>query len=243
MVSTSAIDRDALALYGGRDPRELPRYSYPEAARATGVPASTVSAWVRGQKYSRKQGDGFFHPVIRLPDEHDSRLSFFNLIEIHNLRSLRGFPHRVKLSKVREALDVAEKQFGIDRLLIHEELRVGAGKLFLDRLSSLEELSRSAQLVMRELLVAGLKQVDFSKSIPTRFWPRERVATESHRLILVSPEVSFGRPVVGRLGVSTFGIASRINSGETPDAVRQDLGLTQDELNEALALEEFAVAA
>ncbi len=243
MVTTTAITTEALVLYGGTDPRELPRYTYPEAARATGVPASTVAAWVRGQKYSRKQGDGFFHPVIRPPDENDSRLSFFNLIEIHNLRSLRGFPHGVKLRKVREALDVAEKRFGIDRLLIHEELRVGAGELFLDRLSSLEELSRSAQLVMRELLVAGLKQVDFSDSIPIQFWPRERVATEGRKLILVSPHVSFGRPVVGRLGVSTFSIASRINAGEPPEAVRKDLGLTQDELNESLALEEFAVAA
>ncbi len=243
MISSSAMNMQVVSLYGGQDPRELPRYSFPEAARATGVPASTIQAWVRGQRYTKKQGEGFFKPVIRPPEDRDPRLSFFNLIEIHNLRSLRDAPHRVKLSRVREALDVAEQEFGIERLLIHEDLRVGAGRLFLERLSTLEELSKGAQLVMQQILMEGLKRVDFSEKVPVQFWPHERVPPATGRVILVSPHVSFGRPVIGRIGVTTFSIASRINAGEPPDSVTQDLGLTPDELNEALAIEELAVAA
>src|ERR1700737_3342979 len=102
-------------LYGGVDPRDLPRYSYPEAARATGVPASTIAAWVRGQEYALKKGRGFFRPVIERPG--DGQLSFYNLIEVPVLRSLRT-KHAVKLEHVRQAAEVAERKYKIPKLLL-----------------------------------------------------------------------------------------------------------------------------
>lgn len=241
MPSVAPSRNDALALYGGRDPRDLPRYSYPEAARATGVPESTVAAWVRGQLYARKHDDGYFEPVIQRPDPDDRRLSFFNLIEVFVLRHLRRNVEPVKLGTVREALDVAQKRFGITRLLIHEDLRFRAGQLFLDRLGELEQLSRTQQLVMRGILLDSLQRIDFKERLPTDFWPTERLTPNTgKKLILVSPFVSFGRPVVRRVGVSTGAIADRLNAGEEPDDVLKDYELEQSELDEALAYEAAA---
>lgn len=56
-------------------------------------------------------------------------------------------------------------------------------------------------------------------------------------LVLVSPLIAFGRPVIGRLGISTEAIADRINAGEDKNAVIEDYGLKEDEFDEALAYE------
>lgn len=235
MIATSP---DALTLlYDGKDPRDLPRYTYPEAARATGVPASTIGAWVRGQEYTRKHDKGFFRPVIDRPGE--GRLSFFNLIEVHVLRSLRT-KHAVKLEHVRRAAEVAEKRFKIEKLLLSEELRFDAGGLFLQRYGELLQLTPAEQLTLRGVLEVYLDRIEWKGGLPKDFFPRERLTPTGQKLILVSPFISFGRPVIKRLGVTTRAIADRINAGEPEESIIADYGLEQAELKEALAYESAA---
>ena len=237
-ISEVQTDKALKRFYGGKDPRDLPRYTYPEAARATGVPATTIHAWVRGQAYRRKHDEGYFEPVIRSPDG-DGRLSFFNLIEVHILRSLRmNAEPPVRLQTVRKAMTIAERHYGIKRLLMHEELRHGAGELFLDRLVELESLSPSRQLGMRAMLVDYLKRVTFAKKLPIDFFPIERLTGNAGRkLILVSPLISFGRAVVARTGISTRAIVDRLMVGESEESVIRDYGLQKAELEEALVYE------
>jgi uncharacterized protein (DUF433 family) len=226
------------ALYGGVDPRDLPRYSYAEAARATDVPASTIAAWVRGQHYAVKNGSGFFRPVIHRPGE--GQLSFFNLIEVHVLRSLRT-RHSIKLAHVREAAEVAERKFDIPKLLLSEELRFSAGELFLEQYGRIVHLKRSEQLYLQDILSAYLERIEFaSDGLPRDFSPLERVTPSGKKLILVSPLISFGRPIVSRIGVTTRAIADRINAGDSEQAVIDDYGLEPAELREALAYESAA---
>lgn len=230
--------RDSNFLYGGLDPRDLPRYSYAEAARATGVPASTIAAWVRGQDYTKKSGKGFFRPVIERPG--DGRLSFYNLIEVHVLRSLRT-KHAVQLQHVREAAAVAEEQFKIPKLLLSEELRFGAGDLFLEQYGRIVQLSRAEQLVLHSVLDAHLERIEFGPGgLPKDFSPLERLSVTGRKLILVSPTISFGRPIVKRVGITTRAIADRINADESKEDVMKDYGLEPDELTEALAYESAA---
>jgi uncharacterized protein (DUF433 family) len=177
--------------------------------------------------------------VIRTPDE-SGRLSFNNLIEVHVLRSLR-IRHDVRLDRVREALDVAQSRYGIQRLLISEELRFDAGRLFLDHYGTVSELTRSEQIGIRGVLDASLKRIEFGAAgLPRDFYPIERATEAGRKLILVSPLVSFGRPVITRLGVSTRVIADRLNAGESEESVMRDYGLERDELEEAAAYEAVA---
>ena len=237
MVSTTAGgERASNDLYGGKDPRDLARYSYSEAARATGVPASTITSWVK-TKSTRKAEGGFFQPVIERPGE--GRLSFFNLIEVHVLRSLRT-KHSVQLEHVRHAAKVAEEQFKIQRLLLSEQLRSAAGHLFLERYGQIVQLSPVEQLVMKELLQTYMSRIDFEGGVPSDFSPLERLTETGRKLILVSPFVSFGRPVVRRLGITTHAIAERINAGDSEGEVMEDFGLLAAELKEALAYESAA---
>lgn len=230
-----------IQLYRGGDPRDKPRYSYPEAARATGVPTTTIGAWVRGQAYRRKDGRGRFKAVIKRPSTRDSRLSYHNLIEVHVLRALR-VKHEVHLQHVRHTITLAEKEFGVQRLLISPELCASAGKLFLNRYSHLVELSTSAQFAMRSILDQYLERVSRDDAgLPREFFPLERSPrNQGAKPVMVSPFVAFGQPIIGRVGVTTAAIAERVNCGETQQAIIEDYGLEGGEFEEALLYEAAA---
>ena len=242
MVDTnSQIAAVDLALYGGEDPRDRPRYTYVEIARATGVPATTVGAWVRGQEYPRKHDVGRFEPIIRRPSENDSRLSFYNLIEVFVLRVLRTV-YNVKLVDVRTAVGLAEREFGIERLLIHQDLRTSAGELFLESYFDLVQLSPAIQLAMRSILAQYLERVDFDQmKLATDFFPIERrLPRPNNRIVRVSPFVSFGQPVIARVGVTTHVITERVNAGEPQAILIEDYGLEAPEFEEAILYEAAA---
>lgn len=228
-------------LYGGVDPAEMPRYTRVDAEKATGVPASTVGVWVHGMPYRTSKGKpGRYEPVITLPDDNDPRLSFNNLLEVSVLRALRG-RHEVKLPAVRKAMENAKQEYGIDRLLIHPNLRTSGGALFLDYYFKLVDLSNTDQLAMRALLEHSLKRVEVDDQLRVKtFFPLPRKMERDERPILVSPYVSFGNAILERRGISTFAIRSRVDSGEKKESIIADYDLIDDEFEEAILYEAAA---
>ncbi len=194
-----------------------------------------------GQQYRRKSDRAFFRPVIARPSESDPRLSFTNLIEAHVLRALRTV-HEVDLSCIREAVGLAEQEFGIERLLIRPELRASAGKLFLDRYTELLELSGAVPTVMLGMLDEYLKRVTFDETmLPIEFRPYSRHPGDPGReLVSLSPFVGFGRSLIRRVGISTQAIVQRLEAGESAEEIVRDYGLNQDELEEAILYEASA---
>jgi hypothetical protein len=67
------FDMTRSALYGARDPREIPAYPQVEAARYAGVPLATLRRWI-----GEREGTP---AVIELPQDSDGQLSFYNLVE------------------------------------------------------------------------------------------------------------------------------------------------------------------
>ncbi|MGH7565622.1 MAG: DUF433 domain-containing protein [Gemmatimonadota bacterium] len=237
-VFTKDFQTAPLGLREDTDPRDLPAYSYTDASKALGIPPTTIGAWVRGQRYRRKSDTGFFEPVIRRPDPDDTRLSFKNLIEAHVLRSLRT-SHDVGLGAVREALRIAEERYGIERLLIHADLKTSAGELFLDQYERLVTLSKAEQLVIRETFHDFLRRVEYDESsLPRLLFPI--TATEGDDrvpVISISPYISFGRPTISRTGISTAAIRARVDAGESVRHVADDYRLEPFEVEAALRYE------
>lgn len=240
-VTTERLKRADLDLYGGEDPRNQPRYTFPEAARATAIPASTLRSWVVGQAYRRKHDQGYFEPVIRRPSTDDPRLSFTNLIEAHVLRALRTV-HEVSLGDIRQAIEIAEGKFRIERLLTSPDLLTSAGQLFLDQYTYLLELTEGQQLAMRSVLIQFLQRVEFDDSrLPAEFLPFERSPRNyGRRIITLSPFVSFGRPLLRRTGVSTRAVVQRLEAGESVETVKADYALEDAEIEEAILYEAAA---
>jgi uncharacterized protein (DUF433 family) len=230
------------SLYGGADPAELPRYSFVEAARATKVPASTIGAWLRGGSFKNARHKVVrFEPVIARPRSSDARLSFNNLLEVNVLRALRQV-HEVKLQVVRKAIDCARSDHGIDRLLIHPQLAISGGKLFLDYYFKLVDLSQTQQLAMEDLLRYTLKRVQVDHNRVSSFFPvpRGESYAPDARPLLVSPVIAFGSAVVQRRGITTAAIRERFDVGEPRDTIVADYRLTPEEFDEAILYEAAA---
>ena len=228
-------------IYGGQDPRDVPAYTVAEAARYLRLAPATLRSWVIGRQYPRGNDTAFFEPLIRLPDPSIAELSFRNLVEAHVLRALR-IEHGISIRHVRIARDVAEKAFGIARLLLSPHLHTDAGDLFLDKYRELVNLSKSGQLAMKKILEVFLKRVERDlHNMPSRLFPFiQRAYLDAPKVIVIDPYISFGRPVIQRKGISTAIIADRIDAGESVENLTEDYNLDSWEIEEAIIHERAA---
>lgn len=220
------------------DPRQAPAYTIAEAGRYLKIPSPTVRSWVVGRDYPKGSGKGRFSPVVALPDHPSRQLSFQNLIELAALRALRT-EHEFKLSAVREALNYARQELGVSDLLASKKLYARPGELFLQHYGQLISLNRAGQLGIKAILDGLVKRIDWERNLPCRFFPPLPNRVEA-RTVVIDPRVSFGRPVIARVGVSTGVIVDRINAGESPQEVATDYGASADEIMDALAYERAA---
>ena len=215
-------------------------YNLPEAARYLHLPPATLRAWVEGRSYRLSAGrTGFSEPLILRPDPRDARLSFSNLVEAHVLRALRA-EHQVPMAHVRRALDYAQREFGIDRLLIRDELRAAPGEMFLQEYGRLLSLSRAGQFAMEKILDAFLRRVvRDAKGLPLRLYPFTSPSLlEDRRIVAIDPRISYGRPAIERKGISTAVLAERLNAGESVRDLAEDYGLQDEEIEEAILYED-----
>ena len=223
------------------DIRNQPAYTIAEAARYLKVAPATLRSWVVGRAYPRGESVAHFKPVIRPAHTPPPSLSFWNLIEAHVLRSLR-VDHSVSMDAMRKALGYAQKTLKIDRLLLSQELRTGAGKLLLDRYGELIDISASGQMAMRHMFNEHLARVEWDEwKFPVRLYPfSANPVFSANRPIAIDAKLSFGRPVVVSRGVSTGAIAERIDAGETASELAADYDLSEQEIEEAVLYERAA---
>ena len=224
------------------DSRDAPAYTLADAARYLRLPAATLRSWALGRRYPTADGGGgSFDPLIRPASQTPPLLSFWNLIESHVLQSLRT-EHGVSVPKLRNALNYAEKELGIERLLLRRELLTNAGSVFLEKYGELIELSASGQLAMRHVLQEHLKRVEWDSSqFPVRLYPfLPTGGAENERPIVIDASLAFGRPVLASKSISTRAIADRIDAGELVDDVAADYGLAASEIEQAAVYERAA---
>ncbi len=213
---------------------DAPLYTTGEAARYLRIPASTVRAWISGRSFPTTAGTKLSPPVIRLLNrEGIYRLSLNNLVELYVLRTLRT-QHAVRLQDIRRALDYAERELGIERLLIHPQLKTTGGDLFIERYGQLISLNRSGQVALKEVLKNALERIEWEGSLPARLF-LSVPTREERKSICVDPRIHYGRPSVG--GVETRVIAARVDAGEDPRELAEDYGLPLDKVMDALVFE------
>ena len=236
--ATTEVVLGPAAFYGGDDPRELAFYTTNEAARYLGLSSATLRTWVAGRRYPKGSGTGFSEPLIASP-AGDSRLSFSNLMEAHVLKALRS-KHHVPMHAVRVALEYAQQEYGIGRLLLDPRLRAAPGEVFLDRLTELVNLGRAGQLAIKSVLNLYLERLERDpKGLPIRFFPFVPGYGDA-KDVVIDPRVSFGRPVVRSRGISTAVIAERVDAGEAPADIAADYDLEDREVDEAIVYERAA---
>ncbi len=219
-------------IYGNVNPRDVAAYTVAEAARYIRIPSTTLRAWVDGQDTKRH----LFRTLISPSRRNPLRLSFNNVIEAYTLRDLR-IKHRVSIAAAREAIDVAEKSFDTQRLLLCPELSTRAGDLFIEKFGELVNLNKAGQIAMKIRLHNNLKHIERDESkLPIRLYP----AYAGNNAIVIDPRIAFGRPIIARRGISTAVIVDRINAGELADEIAEDYDLETAEVNDALIFDQAA---
>lgn len=223
------------------DLRNQAAYPLAEAARYLKVAPATLRSWVVGRGYPKAAGEGRFHPLVHPPVRRPPTLSFWNLIESHVLRSLRT-EHGVSMDALRKALKYAQREMGIERLLLRKDLCTEGGQVLLERYGRLIDLSASGQLAMRRVFEEHLRRVEWDESrFPVRLYPFPSANTPAvDRPIAIDPQIAFGRPVIVRRGISTLAIAERIDAGETVEDLAADYDLSAQEIEEAVLYERAA---
>jgi len=220
---------NVISLYSGKDPRELPNYSFSEAAAYLCLPRSTVAAWVRGQ--------AAFKPVIDLPDPKRSLLSFLNLVEVHVLSSIRQQGH--PMPAIRKALAYLEKRFQVSRPLATQQFYSDGVGLFIEHLGTLVDTCRDGQTAIREAVQAYLTRIEYGHDgIATRLYPfTRRGTTNDPKSVMFDPTVSFGRLVLAGTGIPTEEVADRYRAGESAEELAKDFRVDREKIDEAIRCE------
>ena len=213
------------------DRRELPAYVISEAGHYLTVPKSTLRYWAMGRAGESK-------PLIEVAQRHPLVLSFRNLVELHVLAAMRR-EFEITLPKVRSALDFLKRKFRVKYPLIAYEFETDGVNLFVERYGQLINASQEGQAVMREVIQSSLKRVERDTSgIPIKLYPYTRSDwRRAPALVVIDPELSFGRPVIAGTGLATEVIADRYKAGESIQELAQDYGRPAEEVEEAIRCE------
>lgn len=218
---------------------DVPAYTVAEAAHYLQIAAATLRSWVRGRSYPLKPNRaGVFKPVIQLPDDEQTLLSFTNLVEAHVLDAIRR-EHGVQLQKVRDAVRYMQDRMSVEHPLASQAMATDGVDLFVQRYAQLINVSRDGQLAMSAILNAYLRRLEWDQEgFATRLYPftRKRELDEP-KVVVIDPEVSFGKPVLVGTGVPTSTVAERYKAGESVDELAEDYDLKRTQIEEAIRCE------
>jgi uncharacterized protein (DUF433 family) len=232
------MKRDA---FTQQDLRETPAYSIGDAAVYLRLPPSTLRAWTMGQRYWVGEVGKFFRPVIEIADRRNRQLSFINLVEAFVLAGIRR-EHEVPLPKVRNAVDYLRRVFRTRRPLAEEQFQTDGVDLFVEKMGALIGASQEGQIQMREILLNRLQRVRRDpKGIPEKIvlFPTSAGKNESADVI-IDPRLSFGRPVLDRLGVRTAILAERFDAGDDIEVLARDYSIPLEAVQNAIRCERRA---
>lgn len=229
-------------IYGGRDPRSIPTYSFKEASNWLQIPLVTLRSWIRGRHYATTAGKKQFEPVIELPDENLPLLSFTNLVEAHVLDAIR-YHHKVPLKNVRNSVEYLRKKSGSQHPLAEYWFQVIGVDLLIEEGGQLLNVSKQGQIEMREVIKAYLTRVERGPGGAAAslypFLHRHPTHLESEpKLVLIDPRISFGKPILVGVGVPTAVVADRFKAGERVIDLAKDYGCETSEIEKAIKYEQ-----
>lgn len=228
-------------IYRGRDPRDIPTYSFAEASHNLQIPVVTLRSWIRGRKYPTQVGKKQLDPIIQLPDANLSLLSFTNLIEAHILDAIR-YHHHVPLENVRRAVKYLQERSGSQHPLAEHWFQLKGVELLIEEGSYLLNVTRQGQIEMRDIIHAYLTRVDRDpEGAVLRLYPylhrHPKELQREPKLVLIDPRISFGKPTLVGVGVPTAVIEDRYKAGESIAALAKDYGCEASEIEKTIQYE------
>jgi uncharacterized protein (DUF433 family) len=211
---------------------ETPIYGLTEAAQYLRVPLNTLRYWA--------QGSGSVPPLIRLPEP--GRLSFANLLEGYMLSSMRAI-YNVRVPRVRKALFNLAKYVKHKHPLIEQAFETDRRDLFIEHLGTKVNLYKDEQILIPGIMELYLERIERDPRGLFKLYPfvMEPKPNEP-RMILISPAIGFGKPVIAGTGISTAVVVSRFNARESIGDLASEYGVTPKQIEEAIRWEQRTAA-
>ena len=219
------------------DVRELPAYGMTEVTHYLQIPVPAFRAWTRGGIVRTSARGKRVQPLITLPDRKSRSLSFINLVEAHVLEAIRR-GHQLPISQVRLALDYVRKELGLKNPLARQNFANEGLEVFLSRLP--RRIAASESSTVQELIRCHFDRIEHDHAgLAVRLYPftRKDRQGDQPKMIAIDPYVCFGRPTIRGRGVSTSIIAERYKAGESIDALAEDYGCEQAQVEAAVQCE------
>ncbi len=228
-------------IYRGRDPRDIPTYSFTEASHWLQIPIKTLRSWIRGRYYPTTSGQRKFEPIIQLPDETLPLLSFTNLVEAHVLDAIR-YHHDVPLKNIRSAANYLRERSNSRHPLAEHWFQLKGLDLLIEDGDLMVNATRQGQLEMKDIIRAYLKRVDRDPTgAALRLYPylqhHPKALQHEPKIVLIDPRISFGKPVLVGVGVPTAVIANRHTAGESVVDLAKDYGCEASEIEKTIQYE------
>jgi uncharacterized protein (DUF433 family) len=211
---------------------ETPIYGVTEAAQYLRVPVNTLRYWT--------QGSGSVPPLTKLAEP--SRLSFANLLECYMLSTMRGI-YDVRIPRVRKALINLAKYVQHQHPLIEQAFETDRRDLFIQHLGKRVNLSKDEQILIPGVMELYLERIEEDPRGLRKLYPFVMQPKPNEpKLILISPAVGFGKPVIAGTGISTAVVASRFNARESIGELATEYGVTAKQIEEAIRWEQRTAA-
>lgn len=220
---------------------QVPLYTVAEAARALGVPASTFATWAFG--YERRRRDGRMQraaPVLTATGSAPGpSIPFVGLAEGMVLAAIRraGVP----LQRVRPALEVLQREIGIEHALASRRLYTDGAELLYDHAESLPETEaqavhelvavRSGQRVFAEVIKDYLSRIEYG---PDGYAEIIELPAYGRASVLVDPTRAFGQPIFAHGGARVSDVLGRFQSGEDIETLSAEFGVPGSEIEDVL---------
>ena len=219
-----------------KDIRYTPCYSVSEAAFYLRLPVSTLRAWV-----GRQRG---FEPLISIAQDKPPSLSFVNLVEAYVLAAIRR-KCIISMNKVRRAIEYIIEKFHSEHPLADKEFETDGLHLFVREYGTLINITQEGQIELEEIVKQYLKRIGRDpKGLPVSLYPFSRTGEpDEPRLIIIDPQIAFGRPVLATKSIPVEVIAERYRAGESIADLTYDYDCTQKEIEEAIRCELWREAA
>lgn len=210
------------------DIRHLPSYSVREAALYLRLPVSTLRAWIGRQKN--------FESLILPAQTKPLALSFINLVEAYVLASIRR-EHRISMNKVRNGMRFISDRFSSEHPLAEKDFETDGISLFLREADIIYDVSKGGgQMVLKEVIKQYLRRIERDPDgLPEKLYPFSRTGEpDEPKLIMIDPQISFGRPVLSARGIPIENIVERYKAGESIRELAKDYECARADIEEAI---------
>lgn len=179
-------------------------------------------------------GDGKWKSVMN-GGESQRFLTFLDFMQAVAVRNLR-VRHKIPLGKIREAIEYAEKEFGMTHLFARRHATWLDGK----NIAIVPEGSdaplhatgrNKGQHLMKRVLEEYLKDVSFD---PETGLAQSFVAYQfKERRIMMDPHIHFGQPFVDGAGIPAQRLADAVEEEGGVDAAAEAFGIERDDVEAA----------